>query len=144
MENIDFYEIAKILHIIALICWFAGLFYLPRLFVYHVRVEKSSKTDLLFQEMERKLLRYIMNPAMILTIIFGLYMASIIGFEYIWLHIKLLFVTILVIFHHFLAKYRKNFANGTNQKSEKFYRLINEIPTFCLIFIVILVIIKPF
>ena len=142
MENIDFYEIAKILHIISVISWMAGLLYLPRIFVYHCRVVIGSESDLIFQEMERKLFRFIMNPAMISTVIFGLYMANEIGFEFIWLHIKLTLVALLVGFHHFLGKCRKNFMAGNNKHSAKFYRIINEVPTVLMIAIVTLVILK--
>jgi putative membrane protein len=93
MAEIEIYDIVKILHLISVISWLAGLLYLPRIFVYHCRVEFNSQSDLLFQEMERKLLRYIMNPAMIATFIFGFYLAIQIGFEgSIWLHIKILLV----------------------------------------------------
>ncbi len=144
MENFSFYEIVKIIHIISLIAWFAGLFYLPRLFVYHTNAPKGSDMDHTFMTMERKLLRIIMNPAMITTIISGLYMAFDIGFEYGWLHAKLTFVAILAYYHHLLARYRKDFANHRNKKTEKFYRIINEIPTLLLVIIVTLVILKPF
>ncbi len=144
MENFSSYEIAKILHIISIICWFAGLFYLPRLFVYHCSAKKGGELDKTFIIMERKLLRIIMNPAMILTIITGLYLANKVGFDQIWLHVKLTFVAILVLYHHLLAKYRKDFAKGENQKTEKFYRIINETPALILIIIVTLAIAKPF
>lgn len=138
------YEIIKILHIIAVISWFAGLLYLPRIFVYHTQVPIGSDTDKIFQTMERKLFRYIMNPAMILTIAFGLYLADQIGFEFVWIHIKITLVAILVFYHHLLGRYRKNFANGKNKNSQKFYRIINEVPTILMIIIVALVILKPF
>ncbi|HLD77164.1 MAG TPA: CopD family protein, partial [Rickettsiales bacterium] len=80
MENIDIFEIIKILHIVAIISWMAGLLYLPRIFVYHCRASKNSETDIIFQEMEQKLLRYIMNPAMIAVLVFGFYLAYEIGF----------------------------------------------------------------
>ena len=144
MENFNFYEIAKIIHIISFVAWFAGLFYLPRLFVYHCQVDKIDKAYDLLATMERKLLRYIMNPAMICTILSGSYLIYQISFAHGWLHAKLTFVVILVIFHHALAKYRKNFANHANNKSEKFYRIINEVPTLLLIIIVTLAIAKPF
>ncbi len=144
MENIEFYEIAKILHIISFVAWFAGLFYLPRIFVYHCQVQKNSETSEIFKIMERKLFRYIMNPAMISTLIFGFYMASVIGFDFVWLHIKITLVAFLIIFHHFLSNCRKKFLKDKNNYSEKFYRIINEVPTILLILIVILVIIKPF
>ena len=145
MTEIETYDIIKILHIIAVISWLAGLLYLPRIFVYHCRVEHNSQSDLLFREMERKLLRFIMNPAMILTFIFGFYLAIEIGFEgSYWLHLKILLVLILAGFHGFLASCRKKFAYNKNKYSQKFYRIINEIPTIIMIFVVSLVILKPF
>ncbi len=144
MGDFDIYEIVKILHIVAVISWLAGLLYLPRLFVYHTQVEVGSETDKIFQVMEHRLLRYIMNPAMIAVFVFGFYLASEIGFGFTWLHIKLTLVLVLVAYHHFLAKCRKNFAAGKNIRSEKFYRIINEVPTVLMIAIVALVILKPF
>lgn len=140
----DTYELVKVLHIIAVISWMAGLLYLPRIFVYHSAVKIGSESDLIFQTMERKLLRYIMNPAMIISLICGSYMIWEIGFEFVWLHIKLTLVAILIIFHHFLARWRKNFANGKNKHSAKFYRITNEIPTLAMIGIIFFVVIKPF
>ena len=145
MEEIEFFDIIKILHIVAVISWMAGLLYLPRIFVYHCQVEANSQSDKLFQTMERKLLRFIMNPAMILVFIFGFYLAYQIGFDSgKWLHLKILLVFILAAYHGFLTKCRANFANNTNKHSEKFYRIINEIPTILMIIIVALVILKPF
>lgn len=139
----DLYSFFKIVHIIALICWMVGLFYLPRLYVYHCKVTKNSEADELFKTMELKLLRIIMNPSMIITFLSGLYLISFVGFGG-WLHAKLTLVFILAGFHGYLANCRKKFASGTNIKSEKFYRIINEIPSISLILIVSLVIIKPF
>jgi putative membrane protein len=145
MENIESYDIVKILHIVSVISWMAGLLYLPRIFVYHCKVAVNSESDKLFQEMERKLLRYIMNPAMIATFIFGFYMAIQIGFEgSIWLHIKITLVLALAGFHGALSKWRKNFANNKNIHSEKFFRIANEVPTIIMILVVSLVILKPF
>ena len=135
---------AKSLHIIAVISWLAGLLYLPRLFVYHSKVKVGSDMDKTFKIMERRLLRFIMNPALILVIILGLILAYIMGFNYVWLHIKLTLVTVLVIFHHFLSKWRKDFEKGQNKHSENFYRIINEVPTILMVAIVFLVIFKPF
>lgn len=143
MPELDYFEIIKICHIVAVISWFAGLLYLPRIFVYHTQVAVGSETDKIFQTMERKLLRYIMNPAMILTIAFGLYLANEIGFEFVWLHIKITLVAILVFYHHFLGRCRKNFELGKNKYSTKFYRIINEVPTVIMIAIVSIVILKP-
>lgn len=138
------YDLVKVLHIIAVISWMAGLLYLPRIFVYHAGVKKAGEADLIFQVMERKLLRYIMNPAMIIAFACGLYMAIEIGFEFVWLHIKLTLVTILLIFHHLLGRWRKDFERGENKHSEKFYRLVNEVPTVAMIGIVFFVVLKPF
>jgi putative membrane protein len=145
MAEIEIYDIIKILHLISIISWLAGLLYLPRIFVYHCRVKYQTESDLLFQEMERKLLRYIMNPAMIASFIFGFYLAIQIGFEgSIWLHVKITLVLILAGFHGFLASCRKKFASNKNQYSPKFFRIINEVPTLLMIGIIILVILKPF
>ncbi|MBL6665248.1 MAG: protoporphyrinogen oxidase HemJ [Rickettsiales bacterium] len=138
------YEIIKILHILSVISWMAGLLYLPRIFVYHCDVKTGSETDKVFQIMEKKLLRFIMNPAMILTFCSGLYLAYQIGFDLTWIHVKLTLVLLLAGFHGFLAKCRKKFENGTNDKSGKFYRIANEVPTVLMIAIVAIVILKPF
>lgn len=126
-----------------MICWMVGLFYLPRLFVYHTKVKSGSEADHLFQIMELKLLRIIMNPAMVITLLSGLYLLSINGFE-VWLHIKLSLVLILIIFHGMLARWRRIFASAENKNSEKFYRYINEVPTIILILIITLVVVRPF
>lgn len=144
MEN--YYEWFKALHIIAVICWMVGLFYLPRLFVYHSKVQIGSEMDKTFQIMEKKLLRIIMNPAMILSIVFGLLNAKIYGFGALglWFHIKMTAVLLLVLFHAFLSRQRRAFEAGKNIYSEKFYRIINEVPTLCMIVAIIMVVIKPF
>lgn len=135
----------KALHIISVITWMAGLFYLPRLFVYHTRVTENQDQSDLFKVMERKLLKIIMNPSMVIAALTGFWLmyksnALIFG----WMHGKLLFLVILFSFHGFLAKCQRSFEQDQNQKSEKFYRLINEIPTICLLGIVIMVVVKPF
>ena len=124
--------------------WMAGLLYLPRIFVYHSQVAAGSDSDKLLQTMEKRLLKYIMTPAMILVFILGLTLASQIGFEFVWLHIKITLVICLAGYHGFLSKCRKNFEKGKNKYSQKFYRIINEVPTLLMIFIVALVILKPF
>ena len=143
MEEIELYDIVKILHIIAVISWLAGLLYLPRIFVYHSQVSVGSETDKIFQIMEKKLLCFIMTPAMILVFIFGFYLASQIGFEFIWLHIKITLVLCLAGYHGFLSRCRKNFEKGENKHSQKFFRIINEVPTLLMIAIVVLVVLKP-
>jgi putative membrane protein len=144
MENIAPYEAVKILHIIAVISWLAGLLYLPRIFVYHADVAPGSETDKIFQIMERRLLRFIMLPAMLVAFASGIYLAITIGFEYGWLHAKITLVLALAGFHGFLSRCRKNFEKGQNKHNQKFYRLINEVPTLLMIAIVTLVILKPF
>jgi len=144
MEDIEFYDVIKILHIVAVMSWMAGLLYLPRIFVYHSQVVFGSESEQLLQVMEKRLLRYIMNPAMILVFILGLTLANEIGFEFVWLHIKITIVLFLAGYHGFLARCRKNFEKGQNKYSQKFYRIINEVPTLLMICIVTLVILKPF
>lgn len=143
-EAFEYYEIIKIIHIIAIISWFAGLLYLPRIFVYHSQVAVGSEADKIFQIMERKLFYYIMSPAMLVVLACGFYLANEIGFEFIWLHIKITLVLILVAYQHFLGRCRKKFAAGENKHSTKFYRIANEVPTIIMIAVVSLVILKPF
>ena len=140
------YELAKALHIIAVISWMAGIFYLPRLFVYHTQVENGSKEDERFQTMERKLLRVIMNPAMMLTWIAGIAMVVLrpsLLTVLSWFHVKLLLVLVITGFHMVCARWRKDFEAGTNSRPEKFYRMVNEIPTVAMIAIVFLVVFQP-
>ncbi len=138
------YEWAKVLHILAFVAWMAGLFYLPRLFVYHTRQATGSDADSTFTTMETKLLRYIMTPAMIVTIASGFWLASIVdAWAEGWFHTKLLLVALMVVFHMMLARWRRQFAEASNRHSEKFYRYANEIPTVLLIGIVILVVVRP-
>jgi putative membrane protein len=144
MEEIEIYEIVKIFHMVAVISWMAGLLYLPRIFVYHCQVENGSQTDKIFQVMERKLMRLIMLPSMVMVFLLGGYMVHAIGFDFVWLHIKLTLVLVMAGFHGFLSRCRKNFAAGENKRSEKFYRLINEVPIVLAIFIIALVELKPF
>ncbi|MES2676849.1 MAG: protoporphyrinogen oxidase HemJ [Pseudomonadota bacterium] len=142
MENL--YPIIKSLHIIFIIAWMCGLFYLPRLFVYHTKAKIGGELDLTLQIMEKKLLKIIMNPALILSFVFGFWLVYLVGIAGGWLHLKITLVLIMAGFHGFLAKCRKDFLNGKNQHSEKFYRVINEVPTLLMIVIVFLVILKPF
>ena len=137
------YEILKILHIVSFVSWFAGLFYLPRLFVYHVENNTNREMNDIFFFMEYKLLRVIMNPAMILTWIFGLGLIHYVGFAS-WLVLKIILVIILSGFHMYLAKIRKNLEHNYRDYSSRYLRLINEVPTILLILIVILVVVKPF
>jgi putative membrane protein len=144
------YEWIKALHIIAVIAWMAGMLYLPRLFVYHCEAEKGSVQSETFKVMERRLLRAISNPAMVATWVFGLWLAwlgpdSRYGwFASPWLWAKLVLVLALSAVHGMLARWRKDFAADRNVHSQRFYRIINEIPAVLLIGIVILVVVKPF
>jgi protoporphyrinogen IX oxidase len=142
----DWYPWVKSLHVISVIAWMAGLFYLPRLFVYHVEsVEAGSKTDGLFQTMERRLLRAIMNPAMIATWIFGLALVwtpGIVDWSSLWPWMKAASVLAMTWFHMWLAGRRKDFVLGRNEKTGRTYRMMNEVPTILLLLIVFSVIVK--
>lgn len=140
------YNWFKAFHIISMISWMAGMFYLPRLYVYHADAVKNSDLSETFKVMERKLLRIIINPAMIATWVFGLAMlyANPVLVAGGWMHAKLTSVVLLQIFHAILARWRKAFLRDENIHSASFYRKVNEIPTVLMIVIVIMVIIKPF
>ena len=143
------YLLFKSIHLIAVISWMAGLLYLPRIFVYHSEAVQNNKSEDLtstFKTMERRLFIYIMNPAMILSWIFGVLLIHTIGIENfasLWLQLKFIFVIILTIYHFFLFRCLRKFAENNNSYSPKFYRIINEIPTVLLIGIVLVVVIKP-
>lgn len=138
------YEWIKAAHIIAVIAWMAGMLYLPRLFVYHCEAEPSSKQSETFKIMERRLLKAIINPAMVVTWLAGLYLAwAGHWFSAGWLHAKLFLVLVLSGVHGVFVRWVKNFAADRNQYSQKFYRFINEVPTLLMIGIVILVVVKP-
>ena len=142
----NFYFLFKSLHLVAVISWMAGLLYLPRIFVYHVENIKTKETTIVFEIMEKRLYFYIMRPAMILTWLFGIILIYNIGFEvfsYLWLQIKLTLVILMSIYHEYLGKCLKSLKSGTNTKSPKFFRIINEIPTVLLILIVFIAIFKP-
>jgi len=140
------YLLFKSLHLIAVVSWMAGLLYLPRIFVYHVENrEKKEATDI-FEVMERKLFHYIMRPAMIFTWIFGLVLIYIIGieiFSQLWMQIKIVLVLLLSAYNDYLGKCIVSLKNNSNNRSPKFFRIINEVPTIMLILIVFLVIFKP-
>lgn len=140
------YLTLKALHLIAVISWMVGLLYLPRIFVYHAEVKTDSEAYNIFTIMELRLMKYIMNPAMVATWIFGIWLVYLAGHEIamqLWMQIKLILVIILSGFHGFLSKCRKNFYNKVNSKTSKFFRMINEIPTVMLITIIFLVIFMP-
>ena len=142
----DYFIWYKTIHVISVISWMAAIFYLPRLFVYHSKVELGSEMDKTFQIMERRLLKIIMTPSMLLTYIFGLLTAYVYGVVAlgVWFHIKMIAVLGLTIMHGFCAKWVKDFAKGENNHSEKFYRMANEVPTILMILAVTMVIVKPF
>lgn len=132
----------KAFHIIFMVTWFAGLFYLPRLFVYHAMSEDSPSVER-FKMMERKLFYGIMTPGAVLTIVFGLWLLLGFGISGGWLHPKLLLVVLLIAYHLYCGKLLSNFRQDRNQHSHVFYRWFNEIPVVLLIAIVILVVVKP-
>ena len=142
----NFYLFSKAIHLIAVISWMAGLLYLPRIFVYHVEnFEKKETTDI-FEVMERRLYNYIMRPAMILSWLFGIILIYISGidiFSQFWMHIKLGLVVLLTIYHEYLGICLKSLKLKTNTKTSRFFRIINEVPTIILIFIIFIVIFKP-
>lgn len=142
----DWYLVTKSLHVISVIAWMAGLFYLPRLFVYHAeQVQSGSRTDTMFQTMERRLLRGIMNPSMIGTWVFGLALVmtpGIVDWSAVWPWVKAGSVLGMTWFHHWLGLRRKEFMAGTNHRSGRTYRLMNEVPTVLLVLIVFAVIVK--
>ncbi len=139
------YDIIKALHLIAVIAWFAGLFYLPRLFVYHVDAPNKAAKEML-TTMERKLYQFIMMPAMAATWGFGIWLLVLNPgwLEFGWLHAKLTLVVLLTGYHHSLKYFHKQLAAGTCKRSGKFFRLWNEVPTLVLIAVVFLVLLKPF
>ena len=135
----------KALHVISIIAWMAGLLYLPRLFVYHCDAPTGSPTSETFKVMERRLLRAIMTPAMILAWITGLTLAVQGGFFTAgWLHLKLTMVIILSGAHGYMSRCVRTFAADANHRSHRFYRVLNEVPTLLMVVIVIAVIVKPF
>lgn len=141
----DAYLWVKALHVISIIAWMAGLLYLPRLFVYHCQAQVGSNQSETLKVMERRLLRAIMNPAMIASWGFGLWMyMSMEAWTYGWAHAKLTLVVVLTISHMFMARWRRDFELDRNVRPETFFRIANEVPTILMIAIVILVIVKPF
>ena len=139
------YLLFKSLHLIAVISWMAGLLYLPRIFVYHSETKDKSQSET-FKVMERKLYNYIMMPAMILSWLFGLLLIHSLGFSIfleLWMQIKTVSILLLTHYHFYLGKRLRMFALNNSNKSSKFFRIINEIPTILLIVIVFVVVFKP-
>ncbi|MBL26553.1 MAG: TIGR00701 family protein [Rhodospirillaceae bacterium] len=136
----------KALHVISIIAWMAALLYLPRLYVYHVDAEPGSTLSETLKVMERRLLRAIMTPAMVASYVFGglLLASGAVDLSGGWLHAKLALVVLLTVMHGAMARWRRAFAEDRNQRSTRFFRMMNEVPTLLMIGIVILVIVKPF
>jgi putative membrane protein len=144
---VDGYLWLRALHIISIIAWMAGLLYLPRLYVYHCQQATGSPASETFKVMERRLLRFIMNPAMIASFVFGIWLIWELGegaWSAGWLHAKILLVLLLAAVHGAMAKWRRDFELDRNRHSERFYRILNEVPTVLMIGIVILAVVKPF
>ena len=142
----NYYLLFKSLHLITVISWMAGLLYLPRIFVYHAENNTEKNTSEIFKIMERRLMFYIMTPAMILSWFFGIFLILINEISItlnLWVQTKLFLVVLLTIYHLFLGYYLRKFALDQNKKSAKFFRIINEIPTIILILIIFVIIYKP-
>ena len=140
------YLLFKSLHLIVVVSWMAGLLYLPRIFVYHVENKEKKQAIEIFEVMEKRLYFYIMRPAMILTWLFGIILVYLNGveiFSQLWMQLKFVLVILLSIFHEYLGKCIYSLKNGTNLRSAKYFRIINEIPTITLIIVIFIVIFKP-
>lgn len=141
------YPWIKAFHVISVIAWMAGMFYLPRLFVYHCETRPGSAESERFKLMERRLLRGIINPAMIATWSFGILLVltpGVIDWSAGWWHVKLAAVIALAGFHGMLSRWRRDFLHDRNRRSQRFYRIANEVPTLLVIVIVVMVIVRPF
>ena len=141
----NYYLLFKSLHLIAVISWMAGLLYLPRIFVYHSEAKHDSQKEV-FKIMERRLYNYIMMPAILISWLFGILLLHNLGFSVLfelWMVIKIILVTILTYYHLTLGKYLNDFSIDNNQKSSKFFRIYNEIPTIILIVVIFVVVFKP-
>lgn len=144
-DPVDAYSWIKSLHIIAVMSWMAGMLYLPRLFIYHCDAPQNSEAYATFSVMETRLVKVIMNPAMMISWVLGLYLAyEYHGFSGAWLHAKLVCVVILTGVHVYFSRSAKRFANGIVAKTPRHWRMINEIPTVLMILIVIFAVVKPF
>lgn len=143
---LEHYSLIKALHLISVIAWMAGMFYLPRLFAYHAESEKGSDKSETFKIMESRLLRIIINPAMIATFLFGgfLIAANPGLMEQGWIHVKLFLVILMTACHGLFARWRKVFMRDANTRPARFYKIWNEVPTLLMIVIVIMAVMKPF
>jgi len=145
---LGYYDWLRAFHVIAVIAWMAGMLYLPRLFVYHCETPPGTDGSERFKVMERRLLKQIINPAMIATWFFGLLLLStpgVIDWKHDgWWHVKLTMVLLMTGFHGAMSKWRREFLEDRNRRSHKFYRIANEVPTVLMVIIVIMVIVKPF
>jgi len=142
-----FYLWIKSLHVISMVAWMAGLFYLPRLYVYHAQMRAGTAESERFKVMERRLLKQIMNPALIATWLFGVLLVltpGVIDWSWGWWHVKLACVLLMSGFHAMLARWRRDFLEDRNVRPQRFYRIANEVPTLLLIVIVVMVIVRPF
>ncbi len=139
------YLLVKAFHLVAMVAWYAGLFYLPRLFVYHSQTEDQISRER-FEIMERRLFRGIMTPSMVVTLVLGIWMLYLHPFWLTqgWMHAKLALILVLVVYHHVCIVHMKQLANGTNQRSHLYFRWFNEVPLIPLIAIVLLAVLKPF
>jgi putative membrane protein len=141
------YPWTKALHVVSMVAWMAGMFYLPRLFVYHCDLRPGSAESERFKVMERRLLRQIINPAMIATWVFGVILVltpGVIDWSWGWWHVKLAAVLLMSGFHGMMSRWRRDFLADRNVRPQRFYRLMNEVPTVLLLVIVIMVIVRPF
>ena len=141
------YLLIKALHVISMVAWMAAILYLPRLFVYHTEAKKNSDASEMLKIMEYRLQKFIMNPAMLFTILFGVFLLKthgVVNWGEKWVYFKFLAVFILLVIHYLLARYRKDFFLDKNKHSAKFYKILNEAPTVLLIIIILLVYLKPF
>ena len=143
---INNYSLIKAFHIISMVAWMSAILYLPRLFVYHTTVKRNSEASKMLKIMEYRLQKFIMDPAMLLTIIFGVFLLKtngIINWTEKWIYFKLLGVFLLLVVHNLLGRYRKDFFLDKNKHSRRFYKILNEVPTILLIVIILLVYLKP-
>ena len=144
---INNYSLIKAFHVISMVAWMSAILYLPRLFVYHTTVKRNSEASKMLKIMEYRLQKFIMNPAMLFTIIFGVFLLKtngIINWTEKWIYFKFLGVFLLLVVHNLLGRYRKDFFLDKNKHSGRFYKILNEVPTILLIVIILLVYLKPF